>query len=79
MKVLRNAVTKCPPAGHGLKLTKCPAVKIFTEFPPKGSFKRLGDNNDKIAFKDHKGKSYVLRIKRYFIIDKHYSVEKCNG
>ena len=44
-------------------------------------FQRL-DNNDeqpkgkKKAFKDHKGKIYMLRVKRYYFVDKHYNVKK---
>ena len=28
-ELFENAMTKCPAAGHGLKKTKCPAVRIF--------------------------------------------------
>ena len=28
-----NAVSKCPAAGHGLKLTKCPAVRNIHRIP----------------------------------------------
>ena len=44
-------------------------------------FQRL-DNNDeqpkgkKKAFKDHNGKIYMLRVKRYYFVDKHYNVKR---
>ena len=28
-EILKNAVSKCPAAGQGLKWTKCPAVRSF--------------------------------------------------
>lgn len=47
-------------------------------------FQRLGDGKsvpkgNKIAFKDHKGKRYILRQRRYFVLSKQYNIEKYIG
>lgn len=44
-------------------------------------FQRLGDGEsvpkgNKIAFKDHKCKRYILRQRRYFVLSKQYNIEK---